>query len=286
MSAHKPINKDGEKECSICGRFLPVAKFGRTNYTKDGVSSHCKECKARDQRERYHRTKSRKGITSRRVISVKIGDKIGCWQIMSDRYGRNRRKVNAKCLKCTNEYSREIYDLLQPNGGCLKCTRLDSKHPVIDGMKICSRCRINKSVDGFYRYKNGNLLPECRKCFSNRTAEYWLKKPKEERRAIVRKSSDKWKYGSSTIFTDLLKSQDGKCAICARVYDESILPRFAVDHDHHTGDVRGVLCRRCNTVLGQARDNPDLLQRMIDYLKSNTSIPTSPEQSDADSQFL
>lgn len=39
-----------------------------------------------------------------------------------------------------------------------------------------------------------------------------------------------------------------------------------IDHDHITGEVRGILDTRCNVGLGHFRDNVDLLMRARDYL--------------------
>jgi hypothetical protein len=41
-----------------------------------------------------------------------------------------------------------------------------------------------------------------------------------------------------------------------------------IDHDHQTGRVRGLLCHKCNTMLGMAADNPRWLQKAIEYLKN------------------
>jgi hypothetical protein len=43
---------------------------------------------------------------------------------------------------------------------------------------------------------------------------------------------------------------------------------FRLDHDHVTGAFRGFICDSCNTGMGKFRDNPDLMQRAIDYLKA------------------
>lgn len=58
--------------------------------------------------------------------------------------------------------------------------------------------------------------------------------------------------------------QDGKCAICSTPRS-----RLSVDHDHITGKNRGLLCSQCNWGLGQFRDNPQLLENAIRYLKEN-----------------
>jgi hypothetical protein len=66
----------------------------------------------------------------------------------------------------------------------------------------------------------------------------------------------------------LLTRQDGKCGGCARADDGE--KRFAIDHDHVTGEVRGLLCETCNIGLGYLKDNPQTLQRLLDYLKADT----------------
>lgn len=43
---------------------------------------------------------------------------------------------------------------------------------------------------------------------------------------------------------------------------------LGVDHDHTTGKIRGLLCNRCNRVLGLFRDNPDVIKRALDYVRS------------------
>lgn len=59
------------------------------------------------------------------------------------------------------------------------------------------------------------------------------------------------------------------CAICEKpetaVFMGSV-KNMAVDHCHETGEVRSLLCTRCNTLIGMARDNPDILYSAIDYL--------------------
>ncbi|AXN53523.1 endonuclease VII [Gordonia phage Ronaldo] len=60
-------------------------------------------------------------------------------------------------------------------------------------------------------------------------------------------------------------AQGGKCAICQRAIGKR--RKLAVDHDHDTGEVRGILCQPCNfTVLG--RYDKEALQRAIDYLEN------------------
>jgi hypothetical protein len=66
-------------------------------------------------------------------------------------------------------------------------------------------------------------------------------------------------------YDEMLSAQGGTCAICEQV--DHLGRRLAVDHDHETGEVRGLLCGRCNTMLGQMNDDPELLRRAASYLE-------------------
>lgn len=63
----------------------------------------------------------------------------------------------------------------------------------------------------------------------------------------------------------MLAAQGGVCAICRK--PEKIRQRLAVDHDHATGKVRGLLCRDCNTSLGKFGDSLEILRNAVAYLE-------------------
>lgn len=60
--------------------------------------------------------------------------------------------------------------------------------------------------------------------------------------------------------------QSSKCAICHSYLQSGKF--WALDHDHSTGEVRGLLCSRCNRGIGTFHDSQALLQAAIEYLKS------------------
>ncbi|PKP62241.1 hypothetical protein CVT91_00185 [Candidatus Atribacteria bacterium HGW-Atribacteria-1] len=60
------------------------------------------------------------------------------------------------------------------------------------------------------------------------------------------------------------EKQDEKCLICGKKF---IKPSNAcVDHNHKTGEVRGLLCRHCNSIIGFLENNPRLMMNSIEYL--------------------
>jgi hypothetical protein len=77
----------------------------------------------------------------------------------------------------------------------------------------------------------------------------------------------KKKYGLTIKqYDDMFKSQDGKCMICL-IPQSELVKRFAVDHSHRTGKIRGLLCESCNGGLGMFKDSPELLKMAIVYLR-------------------
>jgi hypothetical protein len=67
-----------------------------------------------------------------------------------------------------------------------------------------------------------------------------------------------------------LIKQKNKCAICGTL-QEKIKIRLCVDHNHKTGQVRGLLCRECNFMIGRSKESIAILNKAIKYLtKWNT----------------
>ena len=91
----------------------------------------------------------------------------------------------------------------------------------------------------------------------------WQKDNKDRVKGIKLKYS----FGISLEeYNQLLEKQEYRCAICRKEKIENGRS-FAVDHDHKTGRVRGLLCTSCNCGIGFLRDSKDLLLRAITYLK-------------------
>ena len=95
------------------------------------------------------------------------------------------------------------------------------------------------------------------------------KKWREDNKEKLIDKKLKYSYGINLDeYNDIFKKQGGICVICRRP-QSAVERKFAVDHDHVTGKVRGLLCSRCNLGLGKFMDDINLLYSAIDYLKSN-----------------
>jgi hypothetical protein len=102
-------------------------------------------------------------------------------------------------------------------------------------------------------------------------AEYTASKPKEWIQAKGRKHHLKRRYNiTPQEYETKLASQDYCCAICGKdAFDNKRggkLDPLHVDHCHITGKLRDLLCYACNSLLGQAKDNINTLQKAVQYL--------------------
>ena len=128
--------------------------------------------------------------------------------------------------------------------------------------KNCKTCETSRPVEDFYKdkaYKDG-LMSWCKFCHSV--------KVKARYNPLLRKKRMlKYNYGITIEdYNSKLKEQNNCCAIC-----KSDKPGgngdFYVDHNHTTNQVRGLLCQWCNFMIGQSKEDPEILRSGIDYLQ-------------------
>lgn len=134
--------------------------------------------------------------------------------------------------------------------------------------KICSKCRIEKSLDSFgvLREKDG-LHPWCKSCKQKSEKSYYDRSDSAKKKRTV--YNRKRKYGITLEeYEQLLISQNSCCAICKIHLDTSTTNLSGhVDHCHETGKIRGLLCGQCNVGLGHFYENEDSLLNAIQYLR-------------------
>jgi hypothetical protein len=125
-------------------------------------------------------------------------------------------------------------------------------------------------------YTRGCRCPECTKAYSSKRVKYGRKNPHYAR-------EHNWNIKGVKIcgrpfrYCDYEKMFDGqgqKCAICGKVLLKINGLRGKqsaahVDHNHVTGEVRGLLCSMCNHLLGHATDNEEILMKAVAYLRTH-----------------
>lgn len=110
--------------------------------------------------------------------------------------------------------------------------------------KRCRECRRTKPISEFPKHRNrpDGHGAECKPC----KREYMRQRPP----GYVRSSQMKSQYGITLAeYEEMLEAQGGGCAICGAKPVKG-KRRHAIDHCHTTGKVRGILCNRCNVILG------------------------------------
>lgn len=139
-------------------------------------------------------------------------------------------------------------------------------------IKTCSMCKEDKPLTS-YRSRGGKmkhlLKSRCNDCLGS---EYkrWSKANPETIREY--RAKDKWtlkkrckRHGiSETEFWSIYEEQDGTCPVCDKAVEAE---DSAIDHNHNTGKVRGILCKPCNRGIGLLGDNPKTMIRAAAYLQ-------------------
>ena len=137
-----------------------------------------------------------------------------------------------------------------------------------EGEKTCSCCKATKSILDFYK-RGGKWSPETRHSVCKECTKRRVKKRHEENPQRTRNNDLKRNYGITLEdHSRMFESQGGVCAVCKKPGDGR-WSQLCVDHDHVTGKVRELLCRRCNMILGQVDDSSLLLHELAAYLRKH-----------------
>ena len=132
------------------------------------------------------------------------------------------------------------------------------------GFSYCPKCKTDKLISSFSRDKHAPLEVSiyCRDCQHVKARVRYVANPDAYKHASLIK-----KFGLSLDeYRKILEKQNGKCAICGFSPNGKSL---AVDHNHKTGNNRGLLCDRCNFGLGNFRESREILESAIRYLDSH-----------------
>ncbi len=91
--------------------------------------------------------------------------------------------------------------------------------------------------------------------------------PKTNHCKLCRRDYDwQYRYGlSPEQYYEIYVKQDGKCAICGKELPDG--EYLHVDHNKETGEIRGLLCSSCNKGIGLLKDNPQIMEKAIEYVQ-------------------
>ena len=139
--------------------------------------------------------------------------------------------------------------------------------------RVCVDCKLNK-YDGDFHYANkvkDTKQKYCKICAVKRVRKYRKAQPRLYTE-LQRNSQLQKTYGITLAdYNKMLGQQNNVCAICQK--PETSLTKLgrtkqlSVDHCHDTGKIRGILCTKCNWVIGFINEDTEALRRAIEYLE-------------------
>ena len=187
-------------------------------------------------------------------------------QLPLDAFPRNRRRPDGRGLYCSSCYS-ERYRAYRVRKAAAEGKTIQHRRNLDDGLKWCPDCQQAKPLDDFPRHRSAldGRGGYCKPCHNERGRQTKLRLYGGTREYHLRH-----RYGIGQAEVDaMVAAQGGTCAVCPGKPEH-------VDHDHKTGQVRGILCSLCNQALGNARDDVVILAGLIRYLRSEAEPEDSP----------
>jgi len=119
--------------------------------------------------------------------------------------------------------------------------------------KVCRSCGTEKPIDKYYVHCSDPIKG---KVYQAQCKECHIEQQRYRKLGVCNVKYD-----------EMLLAQRGKCAICFSTLNSSRYTKFCVDHNHTTGQVRGLLCVGCNTALGLMKESPERFLSAVEYLK-------------------
>ncbi len=223
------------RTCTICDEFKPWAQFSRSILGTNGYHARCKKCCSDLMRARY--------VPRTRQPLTRVCPQCGEGFTYQPTMGAERTFCSRKCTAA--------------HGIELKRRRGTSREP--------RRCLCGSADVA------GVGIPVCPDCKKEQRspAAAQRRKERERRRTLAL-------YGlTQAEYEGLVKRQQNRCAICKTTKVGGPPTRrgyWHIDHDHVTGQIRGLLCARCNLGLGNFSDDPELLAAAARYVAKHRQM--------------
>ena len=197
------------------------------------------------------------------------------------------------CIICNKEIVNTIKKG-RPRLTCVKCEEVRKAKVIIKRCIICNKeivntigrgrpkiicsvkCEEVRAKEWHNEYQQKPEVKAKKKAYLKEYSQ--LPKVKAKRQTLEFKARQKElcqkahlkKYGlTKETYNEILKQQNNKCAICKNEETNTFkgqIVNLSIDHNHKTGKVRGLLCLKCNTSLGNLKDDISLFYKCIEYL--------------------
>jgi len=141
----------------------------------------------------------------------------------------------------------------------------------------CTKCGEIKPESDFHREARNPLRnfkrSHCKSCDAIKNVKYVAQPGMKERKTELKRIHNRRTAYNfpPELFNERFEEQGQACAIC-KSPDAGGRGAFHADHDHDSSQPRGVLCHNCNVALGNFKDNPEILQAAIEYLKKYSEV--------------
>jgi hypothetical protein len=165
------------------------------------------------------------------------------------------------------EYYRLRYEESKKKGVC----PIHAGRPALPGVSMCQEC-VAYNKNRYVKAKEKGECPNhpnsrvvsgkrlCLKCLTSRRINNL------KRKGLCDSELEKARIA--------LNSFNGRCQSCGTT-DPGGKGEWCLDHSHNLNTFRGILCVSCNTCLGYARDNPEMLESMSEYLRKSLTAPST-----------
>lgn len=221
-----------EIECTNCHKIFKRKEY-RANRNANGNSFCSKECADEFNKGSNHYEWKEDLYSSYKGTHNKI-----------------KNKVKSQSIKSKNIRARKLDISIDE----LERIEKEDQSKIDQGYRFCNSCKQWKLPN-----KTNHYCKECSKELNKKSYNY-----SKQRKYLLNK-----KFGITIEeYDNLLLDQHNRCYIC-HIHTSKLDKSLAVDHDHITGKVRGLLCGSCNRFLGRINDSIETANRLLEYLKKN-----------------
>lgn len=282
------INEDKTKYCPVCKSFVDITKFNRDKSAHDGYGWRCSKCQSDWKKSKYKKDLNYKDKILKINRNYHDLNKDRRNKEKNEKYHKDGEHVREKSRKWREDHPIEMVNqqllikygidinkyneiLAIQEGACAICQNSENgryKRLSVDHDHKTMRIRgllCHKCNRGIGLFMDSVLIINAAIGYLNKINRPIFEVLDNSIRVEAHIRSIKRRLNVSNEEIQLILKKQNGCAICGDFPKD----RLAIDHDHETLALRGVLCSKCNFGIGIFKDSSYLLQRAINYLTSD-----------------